>query len=338
MCSDITIPKMSDPLVRLENVRKWYPVKRGLLSRVYGQIKAVDDVSFDIHRGEIMGLVGESGCGKSTLGRGILHLTKLTAGAVHFEGENIVSITRQRIHGLRKKMQIIFQDPYSSLNPRMSIGSMLHEALATHDIVPRELMKQRIGELLEQVGLNAFHAARYPHEFSSGQKQRIGIARALAVEPSFIVCDEPVSALDVSIQAQIINLLLDLRATFNLTYLFISHDLSVIQHLSDRIAVMYLGKIVELGEADAVMSAPKHPYTRALLASVSVADPRRRGKRILLTGEIPSPLSLPAGCPFHPRCPECFDECKRTEPALIATENNHLVRCLLYEKAASDSR
>jgi oligopeptide/dipeptide ABC transporter ATP-binding protein len=324
----------NQPLLRLEHVSKWYPVKRGIFSQVVGHIKAVNDVSFDIHRGEIMGLVGESGCGKSTLGRGILHLTKLDDGVVFFEGEDIISIDRRSMHELRKKMQIIFQDPYSSLNPRLSVGSMLHEALAIHDIVPRAAMKDRIGELLNKVGLNAFHAARYPHEFSSGQKQRIGIARALAVEPSFIVCDEPVSALDVSIQAQIINLLLDLRSALNLTYLFISHDLSVVQYISDRIAVMYLGKIVELGTTDAVMRTPKHPYTRALLAAAPVADPKKRGTRVLLSGDVPSPLSIPAGCPFHPRCPEKFDQCDTIVPTFRDTAQQHFVSCLLYESVA----
>jgi oligopeptide transport system ATP-binding protein len=321
---------LNAPLLEIDQVIKWFPVRQGLFSRTSGYIKAVDDVSFSIGKGEILGLVGESGCGKSTLGRGIMHLLKLTSGAVYLEGENIIALEDSGVRSLRKKMQIIFQDPYSSLNPRLSIGSTLREVLAVHTIVPKNRLHERVTELLEMVGLNAFHARRYPHEFSSGQRQRIGIARALAVEPRFIVCDEPVSALDVSIQAQILNLLMDLRASFDLTYLFISHDLSVIKHISDRIAVMYLGKIVELGEAQSVIGAPMHPYTQGLLASAPIPDPRRKRERVIPIGDVPSPLEIPHGCPFHPRCPQKIDVCEILRPKTQTFENGHQVRCHLY--------
>ncbi|MBR9975217.1 MAG: ATP-binding cassette domain-containing protein [Bacteroidetes bacterium] len=321
---------MNSNLLEARRLRKWFPVHSGILGRARSHVRAVDDVSFCIRRGEVLGLVGESGCGKSTLARVLLQLMPATDGSVFFEGENITHIGRAQMRGLRKRMQIVFQDPYSSLNPRLTIGSTLREVLQVHEIVPRAEVGRRIAELLRMVGLNDFHARRYPHEFSSGQRQRIGIARALAVEPTFLVCDEPVSALDVSIQAQILNLLSDLREALDLTYLFISHDLSVVRHVSDRIAVMYLGRLVELGPIEAIMAEPLHPYTRALLASAPVADPDHVHVRPPLGTDVPSPVNIPDGCPFHTRCPEVFDDCRRVVPVFAEQREGHRVSCLKY--------
>jgi oligopeptide/dipeptide ABC transporter ATP-binding protein len=289
-------------LLEIRNLKKYFPIKRGLLSRVVGHVRAVDDVSFDIFEGETLGLVGESGCGKTTTGRVILQLIPPTAGTVRFRGREISSMERKSMRSLRREMQIIFQDPFGSLNPRMTVGGMLSEVLRVHGIARGKEAEERIHELLRLVGLSPVHANRYPHEFSGGQRQRIGIARALSVEPTFIVADEPVSALDVSIQAQILNLLQDLQEKLNLTYLFIAHDLSVVEHISDRVAVMYLGRVVELSPADELYRKPLHPYTIALMSSVPVADPRARKERVFLEGDVPSPAAPPPGCHFHPRC------------------------------------
>ena len=322
---------MNPILLEARKIRKWFPVRGGILRRARSHVHAVDDVSFCIRRGEVLGLVGESGCGKSTLGRVLLQIVPATDGTVLFENEDITRIGRIRLRELRKHMQIVFQDPFSSLNPRLTVGSALREVLLVHGIVPRSEVGSRIAELLRMVGLNDFHARRYPHEFSSGQRQRIGIARALAVEPSFLVCDEPVSALDVSIQAQILNLLSDLRAALDLTYLFISHDLAVVRHIADRIAVMYLGRLVELGPVEAVMADALHPYTRTPLASAPVPDPDHVRVRPPLGTEVPSPIDIPSGCPFHTRCPEVFAECRTVVPLFAEARDGHLVSCLKYD-------
>jgi peptide/nickel transport system ATP-binding protein/oligopeptide transport system ATP-binding protein len=317
-------------LVVVRDLKKYFPVRRGLLQRVVAWVKAVDGVSFNIRRGETLGLVGESGCGKTTVGRTILRLIEPTAGEVYFEGRNIFALTKSELKALRRDMQIIFQDPYSSLDPRMPVGASIAEGLAVHGIgTPKERMEMVI-DLLRKVGLEDYHARRYPHEFSGGQRQRIVIARALALRPKFIVCDEPISALDVSIQAQIINLLKELQEEFHLTYLFIAHNLSVIEHVSDRVAVMYLGKIVELTSREELYRNPLHPYTQALLSAVPIPDPTLERERILLKGDIPSPLNPPAGCRFHPRCPVAMAHCAREEPPFInvgTPQQEHWVAC-----------
>jgi len=321
------------PLLEVENLRKLFPVRGGMLRTSLQHVHAVDGVSFHIRKGEVLGLVGESGCGKSTLGRVLLQLLPATAGKVIFQDEDITRISKSDLRKLRKEMQMVFQDPYSSLNPRLTVGSALREVLMVHNIVPRAQLAERISSLLRMVGLNDFHARRYPHEFSSGQRQRIGIARALAVEPQFLVCDEPVSALDVSIQAQILNLLADLREALDLTYLFISHDLTVVRHISDRIAVMYLGRLVELGSVEEVIRAPRHPYTRALLESAPVADPDRVRNRPPLFSDVPSPVNIPKGCAFHTRCSEVFADCRHVVPKMGADSRGSLVSCLKYPES-----
>lgn len=322
---------MSDILLEVKGLKKYFPIKKGIFSKTVGNVKAVDDVSFTINRGETLGLVGESGCGKTTTGRCILRLIEPTAGSVTFEGEELTTMNQQRLREMRRQMQIIFQDPYSSLNPRITVGGMLTEILKVHGLRKTDAeIKERVEELLQTVGLSPLHARRYPHEFSGGQRQRIGIARALSVEPKFIVCDEPVSALDVSIQSQVLNLLMDLQGKLGLTYLFIAHDLSVVKHISDRVAVMYLGEIVEITDYKSLYAAPKAPYTEALLSAVPIANPRAKRERIVLTGDVPSPANAPSGCYFHPRCPKAFGDCNSIHPLLINDNEGHMVRCLLY--------
>ncbi|MDE2997789.1 MAG: dipeptide ABC transporter ATP-binding protein [Gemmatimonadota bacterium] len=320
---------MPKPLLEVHGLKKHFPITRGVFSRTVGYVKAVDGVSFTMRRGETLGLVGESGCGKTTAGRSILRLIEATAGRVLFDGTDVFGLNRSELRTVRRRMQIIFQDPYSSLNPRMTVGGMLAEALKIHKLTDGSDTRERVTELLETVGLRPEYARRYPHEFSGGQRQRIGISRALAVNPDFIVADEPVSALDVSIQAQIINLLQDLQGRFGLTYLFVAHDLSVVKHISNRIAVMYLGRIVEIAESGALCSNPQHPYTRALLSAVPEPDPRIRKQRTVLTGDVPSPANVPPGCPFHPRCPEREDACTKIVPELLEIDGNHSVACIL---------
>jgi oligopeptide transport system ATP-binding protein len=316
-------------LLEVKNLKVHFPVKHGLFSRVKAHVKAVDDVSFSIAPGETLGLVGESGCGKTTLGRAIVKLVEPTAGSILFEGEDIAQLSGSALRARRRKFQMIFQDPYGSLNPRMTVGQIIGEAIDIHQLVENSSARQkRIIELLRAVGLDPMHAQRYPHEFSGGQRQRIGIARALAVEPKLIVCDEPVSALDVSVQAQIINLLQDLQQQHGIAYLFIAHDLAVVEHISRRVMVMYLGKIVELAEAKAIISAPKHPYTQALLSAVPEVDPDTKRKRIVLPGDVPSPINPPSGCPFHPRCPIAeLPRCQVEIPALREVTPGHWAAC-----------
>ncbi len=322
---------MSTNLVEVDNLKKYYPVTVGLLSRHVADVKAVDGVSFYITEGETLGLVGESGCGKSSLGRTLLRLEEPTAGKVWYRGNDITQWDKKQLKALRREAQMIFQDPQSSLDPRMTVGDSIGEALLIHGVSDEKERGDRVSELLERVGLGAEHAARYPHELSGGQKQRVGIARALAVKPKLIVADEPVSALDVSVQAQILNLVTDLQEEMGLAYLFIAHDLSVIGHVSDRIAVMYLGQIVELaGRAD-LFSHPLHPYTEALLSAVAVPDPHQKRQRIALRGEVPSPVAPPSGCRFHTRCPKVMDVCHHEPPALRPLEGDHLVSCHLYK-------
>jgi oligopeptide transport system ATP-binding protein len=320
-------------LLKVRNLKKYFPVRGGLFSKVIGYVQAVDGVSFDIKRGETLGLVGESGCGKTTAGRTILRLLEPTAGEVTFEGENIFKLDQEKLRKTRRNVQIIFQDPFGSLNPRMTVGDIVGESLIIHRIAKNKKEKEEIvKDLLETVGLNAGHVRRYPHEFSGGQRQRIGVARALALNPKLIVCDEPVSALDVSIQAQVINLLENLQEQFKLTYLFIAHDLSVVKHISDRVAVMYLGKIVELSSTLNLYDNPQHPYTEALLSAVPIPDPTLKKQRIVLEGDVPSPFKPPIGCRFHPRCKYSKSVCSQEEPELIDIGNEHYVACHLKSK------
>lgn len=317
-------------LLEVQNLKVHFPVKHGVFSRVNAWVKAVDDVSLTVAPGETVGLVGESGCGKTTLGRAIIRLLEPTGGSVTFEGEDITTLEGAALRERRRRFQMIFQDPVGSLNPRMTVGQIIGEALDIHHLAADEQAREaRIGQLLKDVGLNPQHAQRYPHEFSGGQRQRIGIARALAVEPKLIVCDEPVSALDVSVQAQIINLLQDLQREHGLAYLFIAHDLAVVEHISHRVVVMYLGKVVETAASKAVVTQPKHPYTQALLSAVPVVDPDSKRQRIVLPGDVPSPINPPSGCPFHPRCPVAEARCKTEVPALREVSAGHFAACHL---------
>jgi oligopeptide transport system ATP-binding protein len=317
-------------LLEVKNLKVHFPVKHGVLSRVQAHVKAVDDVSFTIAPGETLGLVGESGCGKTTLGRAIAKLIEPTSGSIWFEGEDIAAMKPAELRARRRKFQMIFQDPYNSLNPRMTVGEIIGEALDIHRLATgKNPRRTRIEELLKAVGLDPLHAQRYPHEFSGGQRQRIGIARALAVEPKLIICDEPVSALDVSVQAQIINLLQDLQREHGIAYLFVAHDLAVVEHISRRVMVMYLGKIVELAEAIAIVRAPKHPYTQALISAVPVIDPDSKRQRIILPGDVPSPIDPPSGCPFHPRCPLAEARCRTELPPLREISPGNWAACHL---------
>ena len=317
-------------LLEIHNLKKYFPVGAGLFSRHKGEVRAVDGVSLTVEEGETLGLVGESGCGKSTLGRTILRLIEPTAGEVRFQGKNVLSLSQRQLRDMRREMQIIFQDPYASLNPRMRVGEIIGEGLEIHDIAKGKKKRERVMELLNQVGLREEHYDRYPHEFSGGQRQRIGIARALAVNPKFIVADEPVSSLDVSIQAQIINLLQELQEKMHLTYFFISHDLRVVEHISHRVAIMYLGKIVEIANSETIYRDAKHPYTRALLSAVPIPDPNRKKERIILEGDVPSPVNPPPGCSFHPRCAYREELCDKVEPKLEFGAGGHGVSCHVF--------
>jgi oligopeptide/dipeptide ABC transporter ATP-binding protein len=327
-----------EALVQVSGLRKYFPVRGGLFGRVVNQVRAVEDVSFEIARGETLGLVGESGCGKTTVGRMLLRLLEPTAGSMRFAGRDLAELAGGELRRMRRRMQIVFQDPYSSLNPRRTVGDAIGEPLSVHGLAKGAEIDRRVGALLEKVGLPGSYRSRYPHEFSGGQRQRVCIARALALEPEFIVCDEAVSALDISIQAQILNLLADLRVELGLTYLFISHNLNVVQSVADRIAVMYLGKLVEVAPASELFRAPQHPYTRALLSANPIPDPDVPLRPIILKGELPSPLDPPAGCRFHTRCPDVFEPCSRVVPEarLVRGQGNqpdHHVWCHLYDDA-----
>ena len=322
------IDEDTDRLVEVRNLKMYFPVRRGLLiERTVGHVHAVDDVTFHVKRGETLGLVGESGCGKSTTGRAILQIYKPTDGAVNVKGVDITKLGTRDLIPYRRNMQMIFQDPFASLDPRMTVGGIIAEPLEIHNLAKGKEKDEKVREMLRIVGLNPYFANRYPHEFSGGQRQRIGVARALVLDPEFIVCDEPISALDVSIQAQIINLLEDLQERYNLTYLFIAHDLAVVRHISDRVAVMYVGKIVELAERDELFNHPKHPYTSALLSAVPKPDPRARSQRTPLQGEVANPAAPPSGCYFHPRCPYAVERCRTEAPVWEEIRPGHFVRC-----------
>ncbi len=328
-----------DNILEVRDLKKYYPIKNGLLGKSTGQVKAVDGVTFHIRRGSTMGLVGESGCGKSTTGRMLLRLAgDKTGGQVLFDGQDIYALSPKQLRSLRPKMQIIFQDPFSSLSPRLPVGELIGEAVREHKIVPKDRLDAHIDRIMDICGLQPFHKNRYPHEFSGGQRQRICIARALALNPEFIVCDEPVSALDVSIQAQIVNLLKQLQQEYQLTYLFISHDLSVVEHICDTVGVMYLGNLVEYADTDDLYRNPLHPYTQALFSAIPVPDPEHSVNRIVLEGSIPSPADPPSGCKFHTRCPKRMDICPRVVPELTEVEPGHACACHLYKEVRDASR
>ncbi|RNB81714.1 dipeptide ABC transporter ATP-binding protein [Brevibacillus nitrificans] len=322
---------MTEELLVVKNLKKYYPITGGVLGGEIGVVKAVDDVSFTVKRGETLGLVGESGCGKSTTGRSLLRLIEPTAGEVYFDGVNVSALSIEEMRKMRRDMQIVFQDPFASLNPRHNIEKILEEPLIVHGMGSSAERKKRVQEMLEVVGLSSYHARRYPHQFSGGQRQRIGIARALMLNPKLIVADEPVSALDVSIQSQVLNLMQDLQRDLGLTYLFIAHDLSVVRHISDRVGVMYLGRIVELTSSTQLYSNPLHPYTKALLSAVPTPDPDAARERVILQGDVPSPANPPSGCTFHTRCPHVTDECRTTRPHFQDVGDGHFVACHLYK-------
>ncbi|MBM7837410.1 peptide/nickel transport system ATP-binding protein/oligopeptide transport system ATP-binding protein [Alkalihalobacillus xiaoxiensis] len=326
----------AEPILEVKGLKTYFDINGGVLSKKVGEVKAVDGISFSMQEGEILGIVGESGCGKSTTGKSILRLIEPTAGEVRFNGEDIMQLSSENVRKLRRDMQIIFQDPYASLNPRHTVGKIIGEPLLVHGIGSKTERKQKVKELLETVGLRSEHAKRYPHQFSGGQRQRIGIARALAVNPKLIICDEPVSALDVSVQSQILNLMEKLKKEFKLTYLFIAHDLSVVKHISDRVGVMYLGKMVELANKDLLYDEPKHPYTKALMSAVPVPDPDIKQERVILQGDVPSPSNPPSGCAFHTRCPSCMDVCKTDVPIWQEVAPNHQVACHLYNETTKE--
>ncbi|MBG0784350.1 MAG: dipeptide ABC transporter ATP-binding protein [Anaerolineaceae bacterium] len=326
-----SLEKKSEYLLEVNNLKQYFPIKAGLLQKVVGYVKAVDGITFKIKRGTTMGLVGESGCGKTTVGKTILRLNKKTEGDVIFDGIDVFALDHKELRAMRPKMQIIFQDPYSSLSPRLPVSEIIGEAVREHHLTTKEQHDAYIDRIMENCGLQPYHKDRYPHEFSGGQRQRICIARALALLPEFVVCDEPVSALDVSIQAQIINLLKDLQKNFELTYLFISHDLSVVEHISDEVGVMYLGDLVEFGSKKQIFNNPLHPYTQALLSAAPVPDPSAKRNRIILEGSIPSPANPPSGCKFHTRCRECMEICKTEVPVVKEIEPGHQVACHLYD-------
>lgn len=326
-----TLKVQAKELVAVENLVKYFPVRAGLLQRVVAHVQAVDKVSFTVREGETLGMVGESGCGKTTIGRTMLRLIEPTSGKITFDGQDVLKLRGAELKKMRRNMQIIFQDPYASLDPRMPIGESVMEGLNIHNIGSRQERFDMMIDTLKKVGLEDYHARRYPHEFSGGQRQRIGIARALALRPKFIVCDEPVSALDVSIQSQVLNILKDLQGEFGLTYLFIAHNLSVVEHISDRVAVMYLGKMVELTAREELFANPLHPYTKALMSAIPIPDPTLKRERLILKGDVPSPLNPPRGCRFHPRCPVAKEICSQEEPVFKEVSSDHWVACWLYD-------
>lgn len=322
---------MTEILLKVERLKKYFPIKGGVFGKRIGEVKAVDDISFIVKKGETLGLVGESGCGKSTTGRMLMRLLEPTEGQIYFDGKDLTSLSNREMRKIRKEMQMVFQDPFASLNPRHTVEKILEEPLIVHGIGDAKERKQRVKEMLEIVGLSSYHAKRYPHQFSGGQRQRIGIARALMTKPKLIIGDEPVSALDVSIQSQVLNLLEDLQKEFGLTYLFIAHDLGVVRHISDRVGVMYLGRLVEITDSEKLYENPLHPYSRALLSAVPIPDPTVKKDRPLLTGDIPSPANPPQGCAFHTRCKECMEVCKIVRPELKEIEPGHFAACHLYQ-------
>jgi peptide/nickel transport system ATP-binding protein/oligopeptide transport system ATP-binding protein len=332
------IQNQNDDLLQVKNLVKYFPIKGGIMQRVVAQVKAVDDVSFTVKKGETLGLVGESGCGKTTVGRTLLRLTPATSGSVIFGGQDVFQLKGNDLKAIRRDMQIIFQDPYSSLDPRMPIGESVAEGLLVHGMRDSKKRNQIVMEMIKRVGLEDYHVRRYPHEFSGGQRQRIGIARALALQPKFIVCDEPVSALDVSIQSQVLNLLKDLQREFGLTYLFIAHNLGVVEHISDRVGVMYLGKMAELTDRETLFRDPLHPYTKALLSAIPIPDPTIHRERIILQGDVPSPINPPKGCNFHPRCPMAIDKCKVDMPKMEELKPGHFVSCWVAKQTVEQEK